>query len=129
MIILLLRCVGIDDLTTLIKFHGINLLDVVSKLMSIVLTIRPQIVLKKIGTPIQFGASQNTGCPDGSFFLRSMLQMDKEHDIDSWVVFVDLVKGFDSIHHELMFKLLKKLVSLIVLYKLLKNFIGISRSK
>ena len=129
MIILLLRCVGIDDLTTLIKFHGIKLLDVVSKFMSIVLIIRPQIVLEKIGTPIQFGASQNTGCPDGSFFLRSMLQIDKEHDIDSWVVFVDLVKGFDSIHHELMFKLFKKLVSLIVLYKLLKNFIGISRSK
>ena len=117
------------DLSNPNNWRGINFLDVVSKLMSILLTILLQIVLGKLGTPIQFGASQNTGCPDGSFFLRSMLQMDKEHDIDSWVVFVDLVKGFDSIHHELMFKLLKKLVSLIVLYKLLKNFIGISRSK
>ena len=76
--------------------------------MSIVLTIRLQPVLEKIGTPIQFGASPNTGCPDGSFSLRSMLQMNKEHDIDSWVVFVDLVKVFDSIHHEFMFKLLQK---------------------
>ena len=41
--------------------------------------------------------------------------MNKEHDIDSWVVCVDLVKAFDSIHHELMFELLKKLVSLIAL--------------
>jgi len=28
----------------------------------------------------------------------------------SWVVFVDLVKDFDSIHHELMFKLLKTFI-------------------
>ena len=84
------------------------MLDVVLKLMSIVLTICLQTFLEKIGTPIQFGASPNTGCPDGSFSLRSMLQMNKEHDIDSWVVFVDLVKVFDSIHHEFMFKLLQK---------------------
>ena len=42
--------------------------------------------------------------------------------------FVDLVKVFDSIHHELMFKFSKKLVSLIALYKL-KIFIGISCKK
>ena len=68
--------------------------------MSIVLTIRLQIVFEKKGTPIQFGASPHTGCPDSSFHLRSMLQMNKEHSIDSWVVFVDLVKAFDSINHK-----------------------------
>ena len=61
--------------------------------MSIVLTIHLQMVLEKIGTPTQFGASSNTGCPDGYFSLRSMLQMNKEHDIESCVVFVDLVKA------------------------------------
>ena len=38
--------------------------------------------------------------------------MNKEHDIDYWAAFIDLVKSFDSIQHELMFELLKKLVSL-----------------
>ena len=37
-----------------------------------------------------------------------MLQMNKEYDIDSWVIFVDLVKAFDSIHDEFMFELFKK---------------------
>ena len=90
-----------------INLRGINLLDVVSKLMSILLTIRLQIILKNIGTPIKFGALPNTGCPGGSFSLRSIPQMNKEHNIDSWVVIVDLVKVFDSIHHEFMFKLLQ----------------------
>ena len=51
-----------------INWRGINLLDVVSKLMSIILNIRLQIALKKHGTPLQFGASPKMGCPGGSFF-------------------------------------------------------------
>ena len=77
----------------------------VSKLMTIVLNIHLQIFLKKEGTPIQFGASLNTGCPGGYFSFWLMLQMNKEYDIDSCVIFVDLVKAFDSIHHEFMFEL------------------------
>ena len=44
---------------------------------------RHQIVPEKEDTPIQFGDSPNTDCPDGSFSLRSMLQINKENDIDS----------------------------------------------
>ena len=71
------------DLSNPNNWREINFLDVVSKLMSILLTILLQIVLGKLGTPIQFGASPNTGCPDGSFSLQSMLQMNKDHDIES----------------------------------------------
>lgn len=35
--------------------------------------------------------------------------MRKEHDMKSWVVFADLIKAFDSIHHEIMFEFLKKI--------------------
>jgi len=64
--------------------------------------------LKSEATPVQFGASPKTGCPEGSFSLKSLLQLRKEHNMNSWVVFVDLIKAFDSIHHGLMFKLLEK---------------------
>ena len=57
------------------------MLNVASKLMSIVLTIRLQIDLEK-GTPIQFGAFPNIICSDGSFSLRSILQTNKEHEIE-----------------------------------------------
>ena len=59
-----------------------------------------------INTRIQFGASLNMGCLEGSFSLRSLLQMRTEHNLKSWVVFADLIKKIDSINHKLPFALL-----------------------
>ena len=108
------------------NWRGINLLDVVSKLMSIILNTRLQIALEKYGTPLQFGASPKLGCAEGSFSLRSLLQMRKEHNLQSWVVFADLIKAFDSIDHKLLFALLEKFGipdrPLQAIKKLYKNF-------
>ena len=90
------------------NWRSINLLDVVSKLMSIIINTRIQEALKKYGTSLQFGVSPNMGCPEGSFSLRSLLQMRKEHNLQSWVVFADLIKAFDLIDHKLLFALLEK---------------------
>ena len=57
---------------------------------------------------MHFGSTPETGCPDGSFSIKTFLQMRKEIDKSTWVVFVDLIKAFDSINHELLFKLLEK---------------------
>ena len=76
--------------------------------MSIIINTRIQEALKKYGNPLQFGASPNMGCPEDSFSLRSLLQMRKEHSLQSWVVFADLIKAFDSIDHKLLFALLEK---------------------
>ena len=96
------------DLSNTKNWRGINLLDVTSKVISIIITSRLQSALSIDGIPFQFGSSPNTGCPDGSYSIKSILQLNKEHDLNTWVVFVYLVKAFDTIHHELMFKLLGK---------------------
>ena len=57
------------DLSNPNSWRGINLSDEVLKVISIVITNRLQLVLKKIGTPIQFGSTPETGCPDGSFSI------------------------------------------------------------
>ena len=57
---------------------------------------------------MQFGSTPETGCPDGSFSIKTLLQMRKGTAKSTWVVFVDLIKNFDSINHGLMFKLLEK---------------------
>ena len=66
------------DLSNPNNWRGINLLDVVSKVISLVVTNRLQIVLKKIGTPMQLGSTLETRCPDGSFSIKTLLQMRKE---------------------------------------------------
>ena len=88
-------------------------MGVVSKIMSLIITSHLQYILKSEATPVQFGTPPKTGCQDGSFSLKSLLQMCKEHMMNSWVMFADLIKAFDSIHHGLMFELLKKLESLL----------------
>ena len=67
------------------------------------------------------------GCPEGSVILRSLLQMRKEHNLKSWMVFADLIKAFDSVDHKLLFVLLKKLVSQVVLFKRLRIYTRILR--
>ena len=47
------------------------------------------------------------GYPEGSVYLRSLLQMRKDHNLQSWVVFADLIKASNSIDHKLIFALLE----------------------
>ena len=101
-------------------------MDVTSKVVSIVITSRLQSALNIEGIPIQVVSTPKTGCPNESFFIKSILQTRKELDLESWVVFVDLVKVFDTIHYKILFKLLKKygipIYLIKVIEKLYKDF-------
>jgi hypothetical protein len=39
--------------------------------------------------------------------LRAALTIIKAHDIDTYVLFVDLVKAYDTVNHALLFGILK----------------------
>ena len=59
-----------------------------------------------MGYDLQFGSTPKTGCPDANLLLKSTLQLRREFDQDSWVVFLDLVKAFDTVDHTLLLKLM-----------------------
>ena len=71
------------DLSNPNNKRGINLLDVVSKVVSIVIISRLQYSLEKFDTPLQFRSCPESGCPKRYFSLRTLLQMRKEHDLES----------------------------------------------
>ena len=48
------------------------------------------------------------GCVDATFLLKTALQVLREHNQESHVLFVDLVKANDSVNRELLWKVLKK---------------------
>ena len=77
-------------------------MDVASKIVSIFLNLRLQILLESRGTPYQFGATPKLGCQDATFVLKSFLQDRREKGYDTWVVFADLVKACDSVQHEVI---------------------------
>ena len=58
------------DLMDLNNWRGINLLDVGSKTISIILNGRAQELLMHNGHPMQFGETPNMGCSDVVFSLK-----------------------------------------------------------
>jgi hypothetical protein len=60
------------------------------------------------GTKFQFGGTPELGCQDGLFLLKTMLNMRKNHNLPSYVGFVDLVKAYDTANHDLLLDILEK---------------------
>eukprot|EP00957_Ditylum_brightwellii_P126823 9667405-Ditylum_brightwellii.AAC.1 len=46
------------------------------------------------------------GCPNAPFSLKSALQIRREHSLSTHVLFVDLVKAFDTVNRDFLFKIL-----------------------
>ena len=47
--------------------------------------------------------------------------MRKEYDLESWVMYADLIKAFDSIHNELLFRILEKFGIPLSLIKMIRK--------
>jgi hypothetical protein len=45
---------------------------------------------------------------DATCCLHSALQLRKEHQQDTYLLFIDLIKAFDTANHDLLFAILKK---------------------
>ncbi len=83
-------------------------MDDCSKIFSSVMNGRAFRLLNKHGTHFQFGGTPEIGCQDGLFVLKTLLTMRKNHNLPSYVAFVDLVKAYDTANHKLLLTLLEK---------------------
>lgn len=90
------------------NYRGIALQEVLTRAMSRILTNRLLKVMKATGCQTQFGCQPGIGCIDGLFLLRAMLQNRREHNLATHVLFIDLVKAFDTAHHDLLYAILAK---------------------
>ena len=91
------------------QYRIINLMDVCSKIFSRIMTARAYKILDKNRTKYQFGASPNVGCQDGNFTLKTLLHLCRQHDLETYVIFADLVKAFDTSNHKLILEILQKI--------------------
>ena len=64
-------------------------------------------LLNAHGTRFQIGGTPTLGCRDGLFVLKTLLTMRKNHNLPSYVAFVDLVKAYDTVNHALMLDILE----------------------
>ncbi len=106
----ILRCLPKKgDLTLPNNWRGICLQDMVTRVLSSIITRRLHKVLRLHGTATQFGSQPGRGCIDGLFCVRSLLQIRRYHNQATWCLFLDLVKAYDTIQHKLLFAILGKL--------------------
>ena len=64
--------------------------------------------LEKNGLQEQAGFMKDRGCSDATSTLKMTLQHLRAANHDSFVLFVDIVKAFDSVNREMLWKILEK---------------------
>ena len=65
-------------------------------------------IISKHGVKCQFGSTPGVGCQDGTFTIKTILYLRQNHNLTTWVAFVDLVKASDTSNHALLIAILRK---------------------
>ena len=98
------------DLRNLDNWRGIMLIESPVKVITSILASRISIhILENEGLEEQNGFMRQRGCCDGIFTVKLALQKRHEHGLGTWVVFIDLVKAFDSVPRDGLYTVLGKL--------------------
>ena len=96
------------DLRDPSKWRPIALLDVMSKILSAIVAKRLDGYQQEHGLAEQAGFISKRGCPDATTSLKIALQNLRARGQEAHVLFVDLVKAFDSVNREMLWKILAK---------------------
>ncbi len=83
-------------------------MGVCSKVFSRILCAKSYKLLAKHGKKHQHKATPKCGCQDRNFTLKSILYLQQQHNQETYVIFVDLVKAYDTYNHKLMHKILEQ---------------------
>jgi hypothetical protein len=97
------------DLSDPNKWRGIALGDIAAKCISSIIATRLTKYLTTFGIDEQCGSLFGKGCANATFLLKLALQTLHEHNQESFALFKDLVKAYDTVNRELLWQILKKL--------------------
>ena len=91
--------------------RGIALMEAIPKLQGIIISgiLNEHIILPNSDFAYQCGFIPERGCPDGQMPVKLGLRKRNQTDLDSYVLFVDLVKAFDSVDRVALDAILEKL--------------------
>ena len=89
-------------------FVLVRVRDISSKILSSVLVARMGKLMRKIGMESQVGFRWDRGRIDGLFTTYLGLSKRKEHGLETWALFIDLLKAFDSVPREALFTVLRR---------------------
>jgi hypothetical protein len=82
------------------NWRPICLKETTAKIISAIIASRLLKHIEKIGTPNQFG---HIGCQEALHTIRNILITRRLHGKETYVLFADLVKAFDTVIHEALY--------------------------
>ena len=111
------------DLSLPGNYCGIMLLEAAYKIVCIILHGRllPIQDSENLDHEAQCGFRPGRGCADAVFTVKLAMKKRREHGLESWILFIDLVKAFDRVPRELLWDVLLKFGVPLKLVQLLKS--------
>ena len=94
------------DLSNTNKWSNSTLADVISIICSIIISKRLQKTLSKYGVKEQCGFMSEKRCTDMTSTLHNALHTRKIHGLPTWLLFINLVKVFVTVSHEMLWEVL-----------------------
>ena len=108
------------DLSLPKNYRGIMLLEITYKVVANILHARLLPIEEQLDHEQQCGFRSKRGCVDLVFTIKSAIKKRSEHGLESWVLFLDLVKAFDRVPRKLLWDILLKFGAPTKLVNLLK---------
>ena len=96
------------DLTLPGNYRGIMVLEVAYKIVAIILHGRLLPIEESLDHEAQCGFRPGRGTMDAIYTVRQAIKKRREHGLETWIVFLDLVKAFDRVPREQLWKVLRK---------------------
>ena len=109
------------DLSDPGNYRGIMLLETAYKIIAIILHDRLRPIQEGLKMEPQCGFCSGRGCTDCTFTVKIALKKRREHGLETWVLFLDLVKAFDRVPREMLWMILEKFGVPPKLIRLLKS--------
>ena len=88
------------------NYRSIMLIKITQKIVLIIIGSRLGTLIECLDIESQCGFRCGRGCRDAIFAVRLLLKKRKEHQLETWAVFVDLVKAFDTVNRDFLWEAL-----------------------
>ena len=96
------------DLSQASNYRGIMMLEVCYKIVALLLIERLKPIKEALDHEAQCGFRSGRGGCDGIFTVKQLINKRREHGLETWVLFIDLVKAFDRVPRELLWEVMLK---------------------
>ena len=87
------------------NYRGIVLLEIAYKIVTNILNARLLMIEESLDHKSQCGFRPGRGCTDAIFTIKMAFKKRREHGLESWVLFLDLVKTFERVPREMLWEI------------------------